>query len=239
MFLAELNSLAGCWKGTLMDYYRRNWAFINLPFGVIAVLIALLAWNSFGGTRSILLILWAVFVFHQFEEYAWPGGEQWIMNRVLQPRDLSRADRFPLNQQSALVTNVYIMLSLYLVAVIFAGQIWLGIGVTLAGFAQIFVHGVFTNIKLKSFYNPGLLTAIVGFGGVGTWYIWYISADGLATGWDWVFGVIALPIIMAFGVGLPTYVWMADRNSPYPFSAAELRRFNAQERLARLGQAAA
>lgn len=219
-----------------MAYYRRNWAFINLPFGIVAVLIALLAWNSLGGVRSILLILWAVFVFHQFEEYAWPGGEQWIMNRVLRPSDVSRADRYPLNAQSAMITNVFIMLTLYLVAVIFANQIWLGIGVTLAGFAQIIVHGVLTTRKLKYFYNPGLFTAIFGFGGVGAWYIWYISANGIATGWDWLFGVIALPFIMAFGVALPTYVWMADRNSPYPFTPAELRRFDAQERLARLGQ---
>ena len=104
------------------------------------------------------------------------------------------------------------------------------------GFGQIVVHGVITNIRLKWFYNPGMLTAVFGFGGLGIWYITYIVNHDIVTGLDWLFGVVALPAAMALIIGLPTYKWMADRNSPYPFSQAEQERFNARWFLSRLGQ---
>ena len=218
-----------------MKYYRQNWAFINLPVGIVAALVAVFAWNWLGATRAILLLQFAMVIFHQFEEYARPGGEQWIMNRVLQPRDLSIADRFPLNQQSAMVTNVFLYAPFYLLAALL-NWTWLGLTIAFMGFGQILVHGVITNIRLKWFYNPGMLTAVFGFGGLGIWYITYIVNHDIVTGLDWLFGVIALPVAMALIVGLPTYKWMADRNSPYPFSQAEQERFNAHWFLSRLGQ---
>ena len=56
------------------------------------------------------------------------------------------------------------------------------------GFGQILIHGVITNIRLKWFYNPGMLTAVFGFGGLGIWYITYIVNHDIVNGLDWLFG---------------------------------------------------
>lgn len=218
-----------------MRYYREHWAFINLPIGIIAALVAIVAWDGLDATRAILVLQFAMVIFHQFEEYAWPGGEQWIMNRVLQPRDLSVADRFPLNQQSAMVTNVFLYAPFSLFAAIFDWT-WLGLVIAFMGFGQIIVHGVVTNIRLKWFYNPGMFTAVFGFGALGVWYIRYVVGHDIVTGWDWFFGALGLPAAMVLIIALPTYTWMARRDSPYPFSRAELERFNARWFLSRLGQ---
>jgi hypothetical protein len=41
--------------------------------------------------QLILLLNFAVLILHQFEEYAWPGGEPWIINEVMMPKVIAPA----------------------------------------------------------------------------------------------------------------------------------------------------
>src|SRR5207245_2575099 len=102
-------------------------------------------------------------------EYGWPGGEPAIMNMVLQPSDAP--DRYPLNQNSAMLVNVLITYGFYLVPVFFPKVIWLGLAPVLMGMLQFVVHGVVTNVKLKSIYNPGLAAVVFGHIPIGVFYI--------------------------------------------------------------------
>ena len=109
----------------------------------------------------MLVLGFALVPLHEFEEYGWPGGEPAIMNKVIQPS--KRPDRYPLNQNSAMVVNVA-WYPFALVAAIFSGQVWLGLGTLLFWVGQFVIHGVVTNKKLKTVYNPGVLTMLSGFG---------------------------------------------------------------------------
>ena len=90
---------------------------------------------------------------HEFEEYGWPGGEPAIMNKVIQPSD--RPDRYPLNQNSAMIVNVA-WYPFALVALVFQHQIWLGLGTLLFWVGQFVIHGIVTNLKRKTVLQPGL-----------------------------------------------------------------------------------
>ena len=69
------------------------------------------------------------------------------MNEVMQPSD--RPDRYPLNQNSGLIINIFCAYPFYLLAVFFPQTIWLGLAPALFGFGQFIVHGVITNRKLQ------------------------------------------------------------------------------------------
>jgi hypothetical protein len=214
-----------------MNWYRRNWYTVGLFIGAAAVVLVAVEWQRWELLQRLLLLNFAALLFHQFEEYGWPGGEPAIMNRVIQPS--ANPDRYPLNQNSAMVINVFVAYPFYLVPVFFPNLIWLGLAPVLFGMMQIVMHGILTNVKLKTLYNPGLLAVALGHIPIGVYYIYIIESRNLATVWDWVFGVAYLMAFVGIAMRKLTYSWLADRDSPYPFDRVEMARFNVEARMAR------
>lgn len=205
-----------------MVFYRRHWYTAGIALGVVLAIYLALAWSSLEVVQRIMLLNFIAFLVHQFEEYGWPGGEPSIMNKVLRPSD-ALPDRYPLNQNSAVAVNVFMAYPFYVIPIFFPHQYWLGLPATLFGFGQVVVHGVWTNIKLHWFYNPGFGAVVFGHVPIGIAYIVYISRHG-ATVWDWVIGVILTFGFMFVALVKATYDWLADRNSRYPFAEIEMQR---------------
>jgi Protein of unknown function with HXXEE motif len=64
--------------------------------------------------------------------------------------------------------------------VLFPGVIWLGLGQVLFGLVgQVIFHGIVTNLKLKSWYNPGLAALMLGHVSLGIWYLADVTGHGL------------------------------------------------------------
>lgn len=138
-----------------MKWFCRHWYDIGAIVFFIALITLVLRWSEMELTQKLLLMNFMALLFHQFEEYRFPGGEPAIMNMALRGSDIP--DRYPLNQLSAMITNVIVAYLVYLPPVFLTHVTWLGLGPVLFGFMQFMVHGIVTNIKLRSFYNPGLL----------------------------------------------------------------------------------
>ena len=213
-----------------MRFLLRHWYDLGL-----ALAIATLVWQAFAqydGLRLILLLNLVVISLHQYEEYHWPGGGPWMINVVLGTKDAT-VDRYPLNQLNALLNN-FVLWLLYLLPVIWPETIWLGLGAVLVGFGQLFAHGVQCNIKLKTWYNPGLATGIIGHVPLGIWYLVEVYRNDLISGWDWVGAIAYVLVVMGIIVGVG-FVLMGNKTSPHPFAREELVRSNAVRHLTRLG----
>jgi hypothetical protein len=180
----------------------------------------------------LLLLNFVVLLVHQFEEYGWPGGFPAIMNMVLQPSPTP--DHYKLNQNSAPAVNVLAAYGFYLIPVFFPTVLWLGLAPVLFGMLQIVVHGIAVNVKLRSLYNPGLAAVVLGHIPIGAYYLYYVHGHGLASVWDWAFGVAYMLAFQYIFLVKMTFVWLADQNSPYAFAEEEMRRFNVPEKLERL-----
>jgi len=215
-----------------MRFFRRHWYEVGAVVAVGAVGGLALMWQDMGVLQRLLLTNFIVLLVHQYEEYGWPGGEPAIMNMVLQRS--STPDRYPLNQLSAMVVNVPGAYGFYLAPVFFPTVIWLGLAPVLFGILQFVVHGVVTNVKLRSVYNPGLAAVVLGHIPVGACYLYHIHAQGLASVWDWVFGVAYMLAFQLVCLMKMTYTWLADRDSPYAFADEEMRRFDVRQKLERL-----
>jgi hypothetical protein len=217
-----------------MNFFRRHWYEIGAVVAIGTVVWLTLAWQDVGGLQRLLLLNFITLLIHQYEEYGWPGGLPAILNMGIMPSPMP--DRYPLNQNSAMVVNLLAVYGFYLVPVFFPTVIWLGLGPVLYGLFQLVFHGVMVPRKLRCVYNPGLAMVALGHSPVAVCYFYYIHADGLVSVWDWVFGVAYMAAFHYVCLLKMTYTWLADRNSPFPFSEAEMRRFSVREKLDRLNR---
>jgi len=213
-----------------VGWYRNNWYWVGPIFSLAALVYLVVQWSDLSTLGRLLLANFALLPLHEFEEYGWPGGEPAIMNKVIQPS--SEPDRYPLNQLSALVVNVFAAYPFLLVAAFFPGAIWLGFAAVVFWFGQFVIHGILTNIKLKTIYNPGFLTTVVGVAFL-VYFMIYVISNDLASAWDWIGGILLMIGFAVIFLVKMTYTWLADEHSKYPFTDAEMKRWDVDARIAR------
>jgi len=189
-------------------------------------------WGQLNMLVRLQLISFIAILFHQFEEYGFPGGEPAIMNIALQNSDIP--DRYPLNQFSAMLTNVLITYTVYLLPIFLPHVIWLGLTPMLLGFSQFYVHGIMTNIKMKSIYNPGLGAVVFLHFPVGIYYINYIVSNGLVSGRDWLISIVYMLLVAGLVIGALTYKLLPNRDTKYVFEKVEMEKFHVREKMEKL-----
>ena len=215
-----------------MTFFRRHWYDIGLVLALITLVVAAIV--GFTGLRLILLLEFVALLLHQFEEYHLPGGEPWILNEVSQPKG-GPTDRFPLNQNNALFMNV-VLWPVYLLPVFLPHVPWLAIAPLVMGaIGQFVVHAVLTTMKLKAVYDPGLATVLFGFIPLAVWYFITAYNEGIMDWWQWLFGIVYGAAVIGISFRVIGYGILQDKNSPYPFAAEEMSRFDRERRLRHAG----
>ncbi|GHV96883.1 hypothetical protein lacNasYZ03_09770 [Lactobacillus nasalidis] len=140
-----------------MKWYLKNWAWVAVYLAAgIFLLAALGNWDF--QTKLVLLAL-ALLQLHFFEEMDRPGGFPYMGlwaetgEKSQNPRDWS------LNNASAAFGNEYFAVVVYGLALLFPKQAWLLLAVFIFSFVELAMHGIFFTVKIKNWYNPGLVTA--------------------------------------------------------------------------------
>ncbi len=206
-----------------MKYYRSHWYYFGAMYFVIIVYIMAFFNLEFSAIQTILIFSFLALLIHQVEEYAVPGGFPAILN-VIVLGEKEVFDRYPLNANQAMVTNVFLAYPFYIIPFFFPSLIWLGIAQIMFGIFQFFFHGFLINIKLKSLYNPGLGSVVMLHIPIGIYYIWFVTSYNLATFGDFVFGMISTLIAAVLMIFLPLKI-LANKQSKYPFSKTEMDGF--------------
>lgn len=209
-----------------MKFVLRHFYNISVFIGIAIILYTVLNWNSLSYLQALALLNLAVINFHFFEEFGFPGGFPYFANMMFGYKNSPAPERYPLNQMSALLINWGTALLMYVPPIFFPNVIWLGlIPILFGGLAQLLVHGIVNNRMLKTYYNGGLATAVLGHLPIAILYIRYISANDLATVWDYVIGVVLMVAYYVVVVRTLIPKVFEDINSPYPFGETEMARF--------------
>ena len=196
-----------------MNFMRLHWFDVGLVLAFVAgVVVFFINLNPF----SLLLWLSLISLFlHQFEEYRYPGYFPGMMNTVMFSSE--QPDRYPLNTNTSFIVNVFIGWFSYLLAAAFAEKaLWLGIATILVSVGNFIAHTLLFNIKGKTLYNPGMVTAIVLFLPISAYFGYLVINNHLATPLDWVAGVI-LGLVLNFVGILKMIDWLKDENTEYIF----------------------
>lgn len=196
-----------------MSFIRLHWFDIGL---VLAFLVGGLMLLS--KLNPLSLLLWASLAslfLHQFEEYRYPGYFPGMVNSVM--FSSKHPDRYPLNTNTALVINVYIGWSAYLLAALFGEKaLWLAIAAILVSVGNFFAHTFLFNLKGHTLYNPGMFTAIFLFAPTAIYFGYLVVQGNLATLMDWVVGILLGIVLNYLGV-VKLIDWLKDENTEYVF----------------------
>ncbi|MFJ2043085.1 HXXEE domain-containing protein [Paenibacillus marchantiae] len=202
-----------------MNMLRKHWQDLGSIIACLVCIYLILDWGTLPRINSILWLSFIAILLHQFEEYRWPGYFAGLFNKVL--FQSKTPERYPLNQQSAMIINLIIAYVFYLPPVFFPSVVWLGLAPILMGFFQIIWHGIFANIKAKSIYNPGLFSAIFLHLPIGIWYIKSAYEQNMLTPTDWLWSMIYF-VVAVYVLIVKGNMWLRNKNSVHPFSQKQL-----------------
>ncbi|MDQ0050557.1 HXXEE domain-containing protein [Paenibacillus polymyxa] len=202
-----------------MNFLRKYWQDAGAIIGVVVCIVLLMNQAILSDITGMLWLSFVAILFHQFEEYRWPGYFAGLFNNVMFKSEAP--DHYPLNTQSAMIINVVIAYVFYLLPVWFPQVIWLGLAPVFMGFFQVVWHGIVVNIKAKTLYNPGLFTALLLHVPVGIWYIHEIVLRDIPTVTDWIGGTIYF-IFAVYIFIIKGNIWLKKSDSPYSFSKQQL-----------------
>ncbi len=215
-----------------MKFIRNHWYDLGvIPF-MISIVYLVVNWNDISILQCLALMNFAIIFWHQFEEYRFPGGEAAIINMASQAKLTEICDRYPLNQNNAMIINVVAAYGMYLLPIIFPNVLWLGFPPIVFGMAQFMIHGIITPRQIgNKIYSPGLLAVAFGHIPVGAYWLYYTVSNGMLT-WKVILpSVIYLALFIGGfmkGIG---YGLLQNPNSKYPFPKEEFERGGYAERI--------
>ena len=217
---------------TPLKFLRRHWSNIGLFSAVVAGVYLIFSWNELVLLQKLLLLNFIAVLVHQFEEYSWPGGFPAVANMVLMRS--AKPDRYPLNQNSSMVANLIFAYGFYLLPVFFPNVIWLGLAPILIGsFMQFIGHVIYVNIKLRSFYSPGVVATVFGHIPIGVIYIHHILANNMVNLGDWLLAVVYMAAFMFLVFFIIEQKLLGDKNSLYFFDQDQMKSFDVEKKLER------
>lgn len=196
-----------------MKALRNHWFDFGL---LLAVLLAIALWRFQPDGMDLLLWLSLGSLFlHQGEEYRFPGKFPGMVNKVM--FHSTQPERFPLNTNSALLINVVLGWGSYFLAALFWKEApWLAIATICVSAGNIFAHAILFNIKGKTLYNPGLLTALLLFLPIVVIFFNWVLTGHLASASDWILGIALGVCLNYFGI-FKVIEWMANPNTTFIF----------------------
>jgi hypothetical protein len=196
-----------------MRFMRLHWFDVGLALAAVigAVLLVI-------PLDRLSLILWlhliALFI-HQAEEYRYPGYFPGMLNTTLYTS--TKPDRYPLNTNTALLVNVGVGWLMYVLAAVLGEMaLWLAIATMLVSAGNLVAHTVLFNLKGKTLYNPGMLTALLLFLPIVVSFCSLIIQGQLAGALDWVLGLVLGAALNYVGI-LKLIDWLKDEHTTYIF----------------------
>ncbi len=201
-----------------MNFLRRHWFDIGLVLALAAG-ISLFFMNK----SPISFLLWISLIslfLHQFEEYRYPGYFPGMMNSVM--FSSKQPEKYPLNANTALIVNVLVgWLSYFLAAAFGEKALWLGMATILVSAGNFVAHTFLFNIRGKSLYNPGMITADILFLPIVICFFFLVIRGHIATPVGWILGV-GLGIALNYIGILKLVDWLKDEDTSYRFPQRSL-----------------
>ena len=192
-----------------------NWYYVSIGFA--AVFACILFVGDWTMTQYYLLASSLFLCLHFFEEFGYPGGFPLLGAKTMLGMDTPDKESIGCNNLSACLSNWLLLVLVYLLPLFFPGVRFFLIGAVVLSLGEIFMHLLLFNVKLKTLYNPGLVTGLFGIGTVGIIYLIKGFNPGLYVWYDYVLGFIWFAVCFGFCFRSPLY-WKIGKVKGYPMT---------------------
>lgn len=215
-----------------MKFMRNHWYDLGLIPAAAAAICLIHGWPAMDTLQKLALMNFIAIFLHQFEEYRFPGGEPAITNMASQPDAAASADRYPLNQNNAMVINVIAAYTFYLFPVLFPHVLWLGLAPVIFGMAQMIVHVFKTPHQIGNrIYSPGAVAVVFGHLPTGICWLYFTISKGMLHWYDAALGAAYLAAFIGGFMLKIGYGVLKQTDSPYFFPREEFDRGGYAERI--------
>ena len=184
----------------------------------LAGLIALLAiFLPLTLTQKMLLASIMVLFLHFFEEFAWPGGFAYLGVKVLLGKDEPDQTKWNCNNLSSMYGNWGFLMLIYVLPLCFPGLKVLVLAAMMFNFAELLMHLVIFNLRLKTWYNPGFVTAVFGLTPISIYYFSTVFDASMYAWYHYVIAVVWFVCVFWSCFRSPWYWWLGKKEG-YQFT---------------------
>lgn len=192
-----------------------NWYIISVVLAILTVFIIIFGnWNF---TQMIILGLIVCLFLHFYEEFGFPGGFPYMGVKVLLGKDELDQKKWNANNLNSIFGNWGFLLLVYFLPLFLPGVRFLTLAAIIFSFLELFMHLVLFNVRLKSFYNPGLITAVFGMTPLAIIYFIGISGSVHYYWYEYLFALLWCIAVFVFCFRSPLY-WSLGKKDGYPFT---------------------
>ncbi len=184
---------------TVGNYYKwliGNWQYVGVALGIylaVYLTVTILPKNKL---EYAMLMVFPLYILHEFEEYLVPGGFPEFFNRTVFKVDRND-DLVPLDREAIFWINIgYVWIPIPIFCLLSLYDIRFGIWIPYFLIFQAIVH-VFLGINGKRLLNPGMVTAWLVHVPFAIWILAMIHAEGYLPNY-----LINVYIIIGFLVNL-------------------------------------
>ena len=192
-----------------------NWYYVSVGLAVVFACILLTGnWDA----RETYLLASSVFLcLHFFEEFGFPGGFPFMGGKGLLGKAETDSTKWNCNNLNSMLSNWASLILIYLLPLFIPGARFLTIGAIVLSIGEILMHLVLFNVRLKTFYNPGLITGLFGIGSVVIVYLIRSFDPSIYMWYDYLLGIAYFGVVFWLCFRSPMY-WSIGSMKGYPLS---------------------
>ena len=192
-----------------------NWYNISVYLAGLFALLAVLL--PVGIVPKLLLLSSSILALHFFEEFGWPGGFPYMGVKILLGSDEKDSTKWNCNNLNCLFGNWLALVLIYMMPLALPGVRFLTMCAMLFNFAELLMHLVLFNVRLKKFYNPGMVTAVFGLAPISCYYFLTVYDASAFVWYDYVIAVVYFLFVFWFCFRSPLY-WKIGSKPGYPLT---------------------
>ena len=179
--------------------------------GMTALIVVFLPFDT---TQKNLLASIVIMFLHFFEEFGFPGGFPLMGMKALMNSDETDSTKWDCNNLSSMFGNWGFLLLLYVLPLLLPNVRFLTLSAMLFLFMEVLMHLVFFPIRLKTFYNAGQITAVLGLGVIGCLYFLTAFDAQLFVWYDYILAVVWFIVVFLFSFRSKLY-WNLGKKEGY------------------------
>ena len=202
----------------LIHSWLSVWLWVATAIAIAFTAFIIRKWNTWGWGDRLVALFAVLIVPHVWEEWVIPGGFHYIYNVN---RGSTILDRYPMSELTDMITNFGLLVVGVVVVVKWGGRTAVAIAAMLFCAVEVLAHTLTLQIPFgdpgqTSWYDPGLVTALLGYLPLLIGFIvYFVRNKPHPNGRQWLAGVAMLGVLLFIIFGPEAL--LKDPQSPYPF----------------------
>ncbi|GGE32230.1 HXXEE domain-containing protein [Streptococcus himalayensis] len=172
-----------------------NWYNISIYLAGLTALLAIFL--PVTEVQKCLLASICMLFLHFFEEFGYPGGFPLLGVKLLLGNNEMDKTKWDCNNLNSMFGNWTFLILVYVFPLLLPNVRFLTLSAMLFLLMEVIMHSIF-NLRLKSIYNAGLITAILGLGPIGLYYFIDVFDSKLYNWYDYALAVLWFIIVFIF-----------------------------------------